>query len=895
MPVRVLYVPTLLLIALASPCFGEEPTAEQLAFFESKVRPVFIEHCQKCHGVEKQWSGFRLDSRDAILKGGDNGAAVVPGQPEDSPLIRAIRQDEGEIAMPPKGKLTDAQIADLTEWVRQGAAFPAGRPGAGERNRDPNHWSFQPVVEPALPTVKNSAWVASGIDAFILAKLEAAGLEPTPAADKTTLIRRVTFDLTGLPPTPEEVASFLADERPDAYARLIDRLLETTAYGEHWGRHWLDVARYADSNGLDENIAHGNAWKYRNYVVDAINRDMPFNEFVIEQLAGDLLPSADTSEKYRRYIALGFLSVGPKVVAEPDPVRMRMDIIDEQLDTLGRAFLGMTFGCMRCHDHKFDPLATEDYYGMAGVLKSTKTMENFKIVARWHENPLPTPESEAEKAAHEKKVADQKAKLETVIASANKELEARLAAEAAKAAEAKSESKSEPESKPAPEAKPSESGEAKPEEKVEDKKVEDKPAEKPAEKPAALTPEQKEAMYPEPVKAELKTLREGLKQIEDAAPELPSAMGVAEDTVEDIPVHVRGSHLKLGAVVPRHVPAVMKGPVAPAFPTDKSGRLELARWLVDPAHPLTARVFVNRMWRWHFGRGIVASPDNFGLLGEKPTHPELLDWLALRFIEKGWSLKALHREILLSSTWRQGSHPTDKAVEVDPENMLWSRFPVRRLEAEQVRDAILAVSGQLDRTPGGAVLTVKNRGYLFDHTSKDLTSYASTRRSVYLPVIRNNVYDVFQLLDYPDAAVSSGDRVTTTVSPQALMWLNSELVLQASEKLQERLAKESSADDSTRIAQMIRLAYGREPVASEVDRLLVTLRDLEAVYRVAPPVAAPVETAAATTGGGEAGTASADGSAAAVDAATAAEKVRLAAWTALCQITLAANEFIYIN
>jgi len=825
----------------------EKPTAEQLQFFESKIRPVFIEHCQKCHGPEKQWSGFRLDSREGLLKGGETGAAIVPGNPAESPLVRQIRHEEGESAMPPKGKLSDLQIADIVKWIEMGVPYPATVRNPSERNRDPNHWSFQPVVRPDVPAVQGV--VASPIDAFILAKLHASGLQPTRPADKRTLIRRVTFDLTGLPPSPEEIDAFLADERPTAYPELIDRLLASSAYGEHWGRHWLDVARYADSNGLDENVAHGNAWKYRDYVIDAINRDVPFNEFIVEQIAGDQLPSATKEEKYRKLIATGFLSLGAKVLAEPDAARMQMDIVDEQIETTGRAFMGMTLGCCRCHDHKFDPLSTQDYYGLAGVFKSTKTMIDFKIVAKWHEHPLPTSESETAVAEHGKVVAEQKAKIETLIAAANAEVLKKMAEESA--GETKPESGAE---NTAQNTDASKTGESKTD-----------AAAKPA---PELTQEQKEARYPDAKKAELKTLRDKLKELETATPEHPSAMGVVDDKVADVAVHLRGDHLKLGSLVPRHVPEVMKGPGTPAFRADASGRLELARWLADPNHPLTARVFVNRVWRWHFGRGIVPSVDNFGLLGEPPTHPELLDWLSARFVELGWSLKALHREILLSSTYQQDSHPLTVMVEKDPENRLWGWFPVRRLEAESVRDALLSVSGQLDRAPGGPVLTVKNRGYLFDHTSKDLTKYDAPRRSVYLPIIRNNVYDVFQLLDYPDAAVSSGDRNTSTVSPQALMMLNSDIILQASEKLADRLLKEFPTDDLARAVRLIRLAYGRDPRSGEAEQLLADLTEYTQVVAESNASKNAITTPAAN---------------------------RQAAWSVLCQVILATNEFIYVN
>ncbi len=794
------------MISVAGRAECAEPTAEQLKFFEMSVRPLLVEHCQKCHGEKKQWGALRLDSHEALLKGGENGPAIVPGKPEESRLIQAVRHSD-DLQMPPDEKLTDRQIATLVEWVRQGAPYPASAAGKTERSRDPNHWAFQPPRDPAVPTTKNTTWAQTGLDHFVLARLESAGLSPAVAADRRTLIRRVTFDLTGLPPTPEEVAAFLADPGEGAYARLVERLLASPAYGERWGRHWLDVARYADSNGLDENVAHGNAWRYRDYVIDAFNRDLPYDQFVVEQLAGDLLTPTDAADRQQNLIATGFLALGPKVLAEVDETKMQMDIVDEQIDTVGRALLGLTFGCARCHDHKFDPISTADYYGLAGVFKSTRTMEHFKKVAKWHENPLPSPESEAMQAEYLAQIATKKGALKEATEAAEAAVRAGLTAD----------------------AKP---------------------------------PVNLESLFPAETKAKLKQLQDELSQLEKTPPDLPSAMGATEAAVADVPIHVRGSHLKLGEVVPRHVPVVMRGPVSPAFPTDQSGRLELARWLVDPQHPLTARVMVNRVWRWHFGKGLVRTPDNFGLLGETPTHPELLDWLAVRFVEGGWSVKSLHRLIVLSATYQQSSQASDATLQGDPDNLLYGRMELRRLEAEEVRDAVLAVSGQLDRTPGGPVLKVKNRGYLFDHTSKDLTDYSSVRRSVYLPIIRNNLYDVFQLLDFPDASVPSGDRSTTVIAPQALLMLNSDFVMQAADKFAARLLADTAIDDSERVRRMYLLAYGRDSTDAE----LAEARSFQqALERAMPTVG--VEPASR----------------------------QQAAWSGLCQVVLAANEFVYLR
>jgi len=771
---------------------------EAVQFFETSVRPVLAEHCLDCHGPREQWAGLRLDSRDAMLKGGDSGPAVIPGRPDQSLLMKAVRRQSEDLVMPPEDEgepLTARQIADLERWIAAGAIAPETDPAPP--TRDPNHWAFQPPTSRAAPAVANAAWPRGDLDRFILARLESESLVPAAPADPRTLVRRVTFDLTGLPPTPEETEAFLADDRPDAYERLVERLLASPAYGERWGRHWLDVARYADSNGLDENIAHGNAWRYRDYVVAAFNADKTYDRFLTEQLAGDLLETADEPTRREHLVATGFLVLGPKVLAEVDEKKMEMDIVDEQVDTVGRAFLGMTFGCARCHDHKFDPITAADYYGLAGIFKSTRSMESFKLIARWHENVLPCDESRELTAAYEKQKADAKAGVDSLIAAADEALRT--------------------------------SGMSVP-----------------------ATPAERETLYPEETKAALTKAREELAKIEKAPPEYPAAMGVAEGTVADVPVHLRGSHLNLGETVPRHVPAVFAGPGIPSFAPDRSGRLEFARWLTDPAHPLTSRVAVNRVWRWHFGRGLVATPDDCGLLGENPTHPELLDWLARRFVESGWSLKELHRTIVLSATYRQSDLPAPRTAERDPENRLYGRAPIRRLEAEAVRDSLLAVSRRLDRKMGGSLVTVKNRAFFFDHTSKDGTSYASLRRSLYLPVVRNNVYDALRLMDFPDPAVSTGDRASTTIAPQALMFMNGDLASDAAASLADRIAVAPEEDDAARLVRLYRITLARDPTPAEIEQDSKFLKSV---------------------GGGDAP----------------------AAWRSLCQVLLASNEFVYVR
>lgn len=782
--------------------------AEAVRFFESRIRPLLAENCFSCHGAKEQKSSLRLDSADGVKRGGKSGQPVLtPGDPDKSPLIRRVRHTDLERTMPPGKQLKDREIADLITWIKAGAIYPEHREVASNGSA-PTHWAFQKVTNPMPPAVNNKNWVKTPIDSFILASLEAKQLKPATPADKGVLIRRATFDLIGLPPTPEEIEAFVSDSSANAFGKVVDRLLATPQYGERWGRHWLDVARYADSNGLDENVAHGNAWRYRDYVVRALNADKPYDQFLLEQMAGDLLTTDDPALRVERLIATGFLALGPKVLAEPDEKKMEMDIVDEQIDTMGRAFLGLTLGCARCHDHKFDPLSTEDYYGLAGIFTSTRTMENFKKVARWHENPLLDPNQIAQKASADKKIPKLKEEIKALTAKETERI---------------------------------------------------KSAQKPGEKPPAnLVP-----MFSETAKAELKKLRDELAQLEKLLADLPTAMGVDEATTGDVPVMLRGNHLNLGKVIPRHFPVVLAGTQQAPLPSKQSGRLELARWMASKDNPLTARVMVNRIWRWHFGQGLVRSVDNFGRLGERPSHPQLLDWLASRFMESGWSIKTVHREIMLSATYQMNSALDANALQADPDNRLLWRMNLRRLEAEEIRDALLAVSSTLDKTVGGPALKdVKNRDYLFDHTSKDKTTYDTKRRSIYLPVIRNNLFDVFQLFDATDASVSNGDRATTTVATQALFSLNSQQMAESAEKLAASVLKRNDLDDAGKIRRAYALAYGRPATARELERFRTGVADFDNDLRAKE---------------------------------TDDAKRRARAWSLMCQVLLAANEFIYVN
>ncbi|WP_233198911.1 MULTISPECIES: PSD1 and planctomycete cytochrome C domain-containing protein [Pirellulaceae] len=780
-----------------------KPSSQDVAFFESKIRPLLIQHCVDCHGADTQESSLRVDTMSGMLGGGESGAAVIPKDPKHSLLLAAVRYDNEHLKMPPDGKMSDEQIKLLQQWIEMGAPHP-DQLGSGsiQPRRAPidmeeakRYWAFQPIQPPLVPEAFSQQ--ANPIDSFIAAALDKQGLQPNGPADRRTLIRRATFDLIGLPPTPDEVNAFLADQSPDAFAKVIDRLLASPQYGQRWGRHWLDVVRYADSNGLDENQAFVDAWRYRNYVIDSINADKPFDQFVTEQVAGDLLAKDSTTPSdYDATIATGFLTLGPKVLAEKDVVKMEMDIIDEQIDTLGQAFLGLTIACARCHDHKFDPISTADYYALAGIFKSTQSMQSFKTIAQYNEKVLATDQEKQQKAKLDQAKKEKQDELDKLLKEAKQK-----------------------------------------------------------------HPDSDEAAYPEELRTLLAKLRQEIASIAEQSPELPTAMAVTEGTPENLRIHVRGSHLILGQQVPRGVPLVLQRSEPLSIDDNESGRLQLAQWMVHADNPLTARVAVNRVWRWHFGTGLVPSTDNFGKLGEAPTHPELLDWLAASFVAEGWSLKKLHRQIMLSETYQRSSDTLEANAATDPDNHWYWRANVQRLEAESLRDSLLQVSGKLDTSQGESMLTVDKWKLVFDHTSKDDTSYDTQRRSVYLPVIRNNLYDEFALFDFATADTTQGDRATSTVAPQALFTLNSPLFLDAAENLADRLQQQVPDDDRARIELLYQRTLSRMPEEHEVTRLLTTIDQLEVVLQ----------------------------------AQMDQPKAKRQAWTAACQCVLASNEFLYVQ
>ena len=781
------------------------PPDKGIEFFEKQVRPLLAAHCYACHSAATtSKGGLALDTREAMHRGGGRGAALIVRDPERSLIISAVRRSHS-LKMPPAGPISDREIKTLEDWVRMGAPDPRTRDAADLRPKPPapglkdgrQFWSFMPKAKPALPVVKTAARVRSPIDRFILARLERAGLSLAPPADKRTLIRRATFDLTGLPPTPQEVDAFLADTSPDAFNTVVERLLASPRYGERWGRHWLDVARYADSNGLDENIAYGEAWRYRDYVVRAFNQDKPFDRFLIEQIAGDLLPYNEDA-----LTATGFLALGAHVLAEPDKQKLEMDVIDEQIDTMSKAFMGMTLGCARCHDHKFDPIKQEEYYALAGIFRSTRSLDDKVGGGKcWFERPLAAPAQVEAKKQMDAQIARQKADLAAFVADARK-----------KATTAR----------------------------------------------GSLPVQAKDAdLLDAATLAKIDAMNKATARLESEQPQFPQVMSVADAAVivKTLPVHIRGDYLTLGKPVERGFPEVMcAGIPGPSVPNEQSGRLELARWMANSEHPLTARVIVNRVWRWHFGQGIVATTDNFGVLGSRPSHPELLDWLARAFIKGGWSIKNLHRLIMKSAAYQQSSNPTPRGTNpqsVDPENHLLWRANIQRLEAEEIRDAMLAAAGWLDLTMGGKTIPLKDKEYVFDHTSKDTTTYESPRRALYLPIIRNHLYDMLEQFDYPDPTMPSGSRASTVIAPQALIMMNAPVVMQSSARLAARLA--SLPDDRHRVREAYDLLYGRPPRARETEDALALL----GYFRSTPKPES--------------------------------------AWARLCQTLFAANELIYLR
>ncbi len=774
-----LFGAALVAVPLTLPAAESAPDAAKLEFFEKKIRPLLVDNCYNCHSADnKAAGGLRVDDRSGIFQGGGRGAGIVPGKPDESWLIKAVTRTDAKLKMPPDNPLSEEQIADLRKWIEEGAAWPAleipadlTRPPADYDALRQNHWAWQPLKAAAVPAVQDPSWARDDIDRFLLSALEAKNLKPVADADKVTLLRRVTFDLTGLPPSPEEIAAFLADSSPEAFEQVVDRLLQSSAYGEHWGRHWLDVARYAESTGSARNLPYPQAWKYRDYVIDAFNKDKPFDQFVREQIAGDLLPHENDDQKKEHLVATGFLALGVKDVNQRFKVRFVMDNIDEQIDVVTRSVLGLTASCARCHDHKFDPIPTSDYYALAGIFQSTDLCAGLRnqmggsglayydtnLLLVLSENRKEIDPELAKKIEEAKKVAEE-ARLEFV--------------------------------------------------KIRDSAESEKPG--PDGRPQRVIARQK-----------WNRLQAEVVALTDPAAVGEVALGARDSkTIADTEIRLRGEAEKLGPRVPRGFLSVLNLPNPPAITADRSGRLELADWLVRQDNPLAPRVAVNRVWHHLFGAGLVKTVDNFGVTGDAPSHPELLDHLALRFQRDGWSVKRLIRTLVLTRAYGLGSEATDDRLAADPANRLVWRHSPRRLTAEELRDAALTAAGRLDRArPSDSpshkfrVIELPNNG----PQAAGLDQYArgSVSRSVYLPLLRTLVPKSLEVFDFAEQGMVTGSRDVTTVATQALYLLNDQFIRRQSLAFAESLIAQPAADDNERIERAYLLALGRTPTSDE--------------------------------------------------------------------------------
>jgi mono/diheme cytochrome c family protein len=800
--------------------FVDEPTPEQVAFFEKKIRPVLVEHCYKCHAstAEKVRGELLLDSRAGIRQGGAGGAIIVPGRPDKSRLIQALRHTDPDTAMPPKGKLSEAIIADFEAWVRMGAPDPRDDTGASAAPKytiDPvkarTHWAFQPPRRPSVPAVPSPSTGTSvqPIDAFVIVARQEKGLQAVGPADPRTLLRRVYFDLIGLPPTPEEVEAFLNDTSPQAWEKVVDRLLASPHFGERWGRHWLDLARYAESSGKTVNVNYPHAWRYRDYVIAAFNNDKPYDQFIREQIAGDLLPTDDPKLKAERLIATGFLAIGPKALNEFNTLQFELDVADEQIDVVTQVFLGLTIACARCHDHKFDPFTQRDYYALAGIFRSTQTCYG---TIRQIQAQRPSPLLELPKdcglppGTPEKLSPAERERLQKQIEELNKQASGsndflRRLILNAQVAQIRSRL---------------DSFDAEGEPKLLAMGVRDKPP------PRGL----------------------------GAGPFGPRAgpfggggmMGppranrfTGQTVIGDSPIFTRGEPDQPSAeVVPRGVPALLASrPLR--IPASTSGRRQLAEWIASPDHPLTARVWVNRVWQHLFGRGLVPTPDNFGLAGQPPTHPQLLDYLAVTFVQEDrWSTKKLIKRIVLTETYRLDSRWERQNYERDPDNAYLWRMTPRRLEAECLRDAMLAVSGQLERTPPvGSPVARAGEGptnlprFGVGNLSLAANDPRNNHRSIYLPILRDLLPEALALFDAPDPSLIAHERPATTVPSQALFLLNNPFVLRCADTLAGQLLR-SGGSDSERVRTAYLRCFSRPPTAAEIQRAEQFLADYKA-------------------------------------------------------------------
>ncbi|MEM8666414.1 MAG: DUF1553 domain-containing protein [Planctomycetota bacterium] len=883
---------------------------DSVEFFESRIRPVLIEHCYECHSADSGDPGgsLRLDTPVGMTTGGDSGPAIEPGNVEGSLLVSAMRYESSE--MPPEGRLPDDVIEHFEKWIAAGAKDPRGNHEDALPDRQEidlqegrEFWAFQPI-KAVEPPVADHPFSNGLVDRFLYRRMRDAGLSPAPQADPLTRLRRLSFDLTGLPPSPELQQSWLENPTRRHWSQIVDQMLASPGFAEHWARHWMDVVRYADSNGSDFNATHHEAWRYRQYLIDSFASDRPVDEMIRQQVAGDLLAADSDQERYDNVVASTFLMIGTKMLSERDKDKLTLDVVDEQIDTVGRAFLGLTLGCARCHDHKFDPVPTEDYYALAGIFKSTVTLkgESQKYVSTWNRVPLPTSQAHRDAVAQHRNAV---ASLEKWIKQAEKELKAlqsnpssshagivvddRSAKKTGKWKDSTyskdfvgegyvhddntnkgkatiefstrlpksgvyevrvSHSPGSSRAARVPVTIVTATGEEQHE--FDQRKVQIKPMwtslgefefssdqdaivrlsnagtsgyviadaiqflsdDLPSSPPA--TNELEEA------KQNVRAFKQQLTELKAAEPPpLPVAMAPTDRTtgeIGDSAVHIRGEVRNLGDPVQRGFLQVCGSGSASIRQPEGSGRLELADWLTDPDHPLTSRVFVNRVWMHLFGEGLVRTVDNFGFQGERPTHPELLDTLASQFVRKGWQLKPLIRDIVHSHAYNQVSDYDTNAIAIDPENRLLWRMHRRRLSAESIRDAMIFATGRLDRQPrfdpmkGRGVLVSSNNA----NSKANFDDVSQTCRSVYLPVVRSYVPALLSALDSANPDLIVGKRPTTNVPAQALVLINSPEVARWAEQTSQRILRERKLFAS-RLNLAFEICLHREPNAEDVE------------------------------------------------------------------------------
>ena len=802
-----------------------------IAFFEKRIRPVLVESCFECHSTRdgnKVKGGLALDSREALIRGGETGPAIVPGSPDDSLLIEALRHDGLE--MPPNKKLPDQVVADFVTWIKMGAPDPrkptADEPTVVKKEIDieagRKFWAFQPPQVVPLPTVKNGKWPSSEIDRFVLAELEAKELSPVGDADARTWVRRVYFDLIGLPPSPADVEAFLKDKSSRAKETLVDRLLASPQFGERWARHWLDVARFAESNGNTDNVTYPHAWRYRDYVIAAVNDDKPFDRFVREQLAGDLLPFDNTRQRDEQLIATGFLALGSKPRAQNNPDFV-MDVVAEQIEVATTGFMALTVACARCHDHKFDPIPTREYYAMAGLFTSSETLYSAGG-GQGNGRQKNTGFHELNGESTAKEAREQHASAVVVLKDERTKLTGELRRLGAIEKDDDADAKNKKQNKKQQNAK----------------KNKNQPQPNKDDMPLVEVKVPKDVSPKEAEK--IKRLGEELRQVVDelkdrqanAPPSAELAMGVRDEkTPADCRLCVRGDSTKRAEAVPRGVVSVATIGELPKIEPKHSGRLELAEWIASPNNPLTARVAVNRIWQHVFGRGLVASVDNFGELGERPSHPALLDHLALQFVRDGWSTKKLIRTLVLSRTYGLASTHVDANRERDPENVyLWRHAP-RRLDSDQFRDAILATSGQLERDAMAGSIVSKSPEAVVQQGQLAPATFSEARtghRSIYLPIVRNAMPEALELFDAPDPSLVVGVRDTTNVPAQSLFLMNSPFLVEQSRQFSRRLLAVNDQTDAARVALAFRLALNREPTPSESEQAVGFVKQSETAF-----------------------------------------------------------------